>query len=159
MRSFEEMESVFILPIEKIEIDTRNRDDIPAIFVGLQYLYSNMELRQQVMTLMRDQVTLDSDHDTGRPGMNWWRVLVLATMKKGLDYDYPRLQDISNNHSTLRLMLQHGIEDRYYYTERIIQKNVDLLPVAVLNQISNLLVQEGLAVARKRPWQLLRRPS
>jgi len=32
-----------------------------------------------------------------------------------------------------------------------LQNNIDLLPVAVLNQISDLVVEEGLAVAKKDP--------
>ncbi|MCY4655899.1 MAG: hypothetical protein OXC80_03690 [Gammaproteobacteria bacterium] len=96
------MESVFTLPIEQIEIDTKSRDDIPAIFIGLQHLYRHKELLQRVLTLMRDQVASDNDHDTGRPGINWWRVLVLATLKTGLDCDYAHLTELANQHMILR---------------------------------------------------------
>jgi len=105
LRSLEEMNSIFIVPIEQIEIDTDCRDDIPVILIGLQQLYSDKALLQQALILMRDQVAPDIDHDTGRPGMHWWRILVLAIVKQGLDCDYARLMDQSNQHQALRLML------------------------------------------------------
>ena len=105
MRTLEEMNSIFIVPIEQIEIDTDCRDDIPVILIGLQQLYSDKALLQQALILMRDQVAPDIDHDTGRPGMHWWRILVLAIVKQWLDCDYARLMDQANQHQALRLML------------------------------------------------------
>ena len=151
MRRPEERESVFTVPVDKIEIGLNSRDDIPAILVGLQRLYLNTEIREQILKLMEEHVAVDCDHGTGRPGMNWWRLLVLATMKQGLDCDYARLGELANHHDTLREMLQHEPHDKYEYTERTLENNIDLLPVAVLNQISDLEVQEGLAIANKDP--------
>ena len=158
MRSLEELESVFIVPIEQIEIDTKSRDDIPALLIGLQHLYSHKELLQQVFIVMRDHVAPDTNHNIGRPGMNWWQILVLAVVKQGLDCDYARLMELANQHRTLRQMLQHEGHDRHRYTERTLQNNINLIPETVLNQISLLVVQTDLAVARKRPWRRLRRP-
>ena len=151
MRTSEAKESIFIVPIDQIKINTKSRDDIPAILVGLQHLYLKTEIREQILTLMEAHVAKDCDHDTGRPGMNWWRLLVLATLKQGLDCDFARLEELANEHNTLRPMLQHGSHDTSAYTERTLQNIIDLLPVSVLNQISDLVVQEGLTVAKKSP--------
>jgi len=101
LRSSEEMKSLFIEPIEQVVIDKGSRDDIPAFLVGIQHLYLNTEIREQILKLMEEHVAVDCDHDTGRPGMNWWRLLVLATLKPGLDCDYARLEELANEHQTL----------------------------------------------------------
>ena len=101
MRRSEERELVFILPVDKTKISLKSRDDNPAILVGLQHLYLNTEIRAQILTLIQGYVAKDCDHDTGRPGMNWWRLLVLATLKPGLDCDYARLEELANEHQTL----------------------------------------------------------
>ena len=105
MRSLEEKNSIFFVPIDQTEINTKCRDYLPAILFGLQHMYSDKALLQQVLMLMRDHVAPDIDHDTSRPGMHWWRILVLAIVKQGLDCDYARLMDQSNQHQALRLML------------------------------------------------------
>ena len=135
----------------------KRRDDIPAILVGLQHLYMKTEIRKQILTLMEAHVAPDHDHDAGRPGMHRWRLLVLTSLKQGLDCDYARLEELANEHNTLRQMLQLERHDTLEYTERTLQDNINLLPVTVLNQISDLVVQEGLDVANKRPWRRLRR--
>ena len=135
----------------------KRRDDIPAILLGLQHLCLKTEIRKQILTLMEAHVAPERDYDAGLPGMHWCRLLVLASLKQGLDCDYARLQELANKHNTLRQMLQHERHETFEYTERTLQDNINLLPVTVLNQISDLVVQEGLDVANKRPWRRLRR--
>ena len=159
MRSSEKKEPVFIVPIDQIKINLKRRDDIPVILGGLQHLYVNTETREQLLMLMEEHVPEDCDPDTRQPGMDWWRLLVLATLKMGLDCDFARLEELANEHNTLRLMLQHASHDRHRYIEYTLQNNIALIPVAVLNQIGELVVQEGLACANRRSWRRLRRPN
>jgi len=156
LQSSKEKEIFFINPIDQIWINPKSRDDIPVIMIGLQQLYMNTEIRKHIQTLMEKHVVRDHVHHTGHPEMNWWRLLVLATLKHGLDCDYAHLEELANHHITLRQMLQHEPHDNYEYDQRTLQNNIDLLPVAVLNQIGDLVVQEDLAVKRKRAWRLLR---
>ena len=39
------------IAIAQIEIDSKSRDDIPAVLKGLQHIYTNPPLRERVFTL------------------------------------------------------------------------------------------------------------
>ena len=41
--------------------------------------------------------------------MDLWHILVLATVRVGLDIDYDRLEDLANHHRLIRLIL--GVDD------------------------------------------------
>ncbi len=70
-----------------------------------------------MLILMREHVTPDIDHDTGRPEMHWWRILILAIVKQGFDCDYARLMELANQLKALPLMLLHEFHDGHRYTE------------------------------------------
>ena len=42
--------------------------------------------------------------EDGRPGMDLWRVLVVAVLQHGLNCDYDRLQELANRPQTVREM-------------------------------------------------------
>ena len=103
------------IAIGEIEIDAKSRDDIPAALRGIQHLYTNKRLRQQISTLLSEQVCPGINLKVGRPGMDLWRVLVLAVLKQGLGCDFDRLQELANKHITVREMLGHS--NRFYQDE------------------------------------------
>ena len=96
------------LAIAEIRIDERSRDDIPAVLRGLQEIYTHDEKREQLFALLEESLTSKTRHTTGRPGMQLWRIFVLATLKQGLNCDFDRLQQYANHHDTVRQMLGHG---------------------------------------------------
>ena len=155
MRKREAERNIFIVPIESIEISETSRDDVPALLRGLHHLYTQDELFEEVMTLLESHVAPDCDHGNGRPGMTLWNMLVLATMKQGLALDYDRLEDMANQHLTLRMMLQHPDKDKFKYSARYLKNNVDLLTPEVLRKVNDIVVREGLKVAGKRPGDAL----
>lgn len=155
MRRREASDDLFVVPIESIRIREKSRDDIPALLRGLQHLYVEKRLRDEVFALLERHVAPDRDHANGRPGMMLWQILVLAVIKQGLDCDYDRLEELANEHHTLRLMLQHVPEDPTEYSFRTLKNNVDLLTPAVLAQVNDIVVREGLAVAGKSPGAAL----
>ena len=55
--------------IAQIEFDPRSRDDIPAILKGLQYIYVNKAVRDEVFTLLEGALDSKASAQTGRPGM------------------------------------------------------------------------------------------
>ena len=59
------------------------------------------------MTLLKSHVAKDCAHGNGRPGMTLWNLLVLATLKQGLNDDYDRSEALANEHRTHWRMLQH----------------------------------------------------
>ncbi len=43
----------------------------------------------------------------GRPGMDYWTLFVLATLRLVIDCDYDRLHNLANHHRQLRQLLGH----------------------------------------------------
>ncbi len=96
--------------IADIVFDPKSRDDIPPRLRGLQHLYLEPAVRERILPSWRRC----SEHadgegparsDTGRPGMPQWTILVLGTLRLGLNADYDRIQELANQHTTLRQML------------------------------------------------------
>jgi len=91
-----------------------------------------------VFVLLEAEVNPRARMDTGRQGMELWRILVLAILKQGLSCDYDRLAELANEHSTLRQMLGHGLMEHHYERQTIVD-NVRLLSPQLLASISQLL--------------------
>ena len=130
------------IPIADIQFDASSRDDIPAVLRGLQYLYCDDELRQQVFDLLEQQLLqrprTDADQDAaptarinpdvGRPGLQLWQVVVLAVLKQGLNCDYDLLAELASKHLDVRRML--GLPEGFAeqrFTQRTVARNVGLL--------------------------------
>ena len=141
--------------IGEIDIDAKSRDDIPALLRGIQHIYTNRQIREKIFALLQEQVRPGINLKVGRPGMDLWRVFVLAVVKQGLGCDYDRLQELANQHQTVRKMLGHSIgfyEDKtsYYQLQTLID-NVSLLRAQLLSEIGKIVVESGHEVARKKP--------
>ena len=96
------------VPIEGIEIDPLSRDDVPAILRGLQLIRCDEGTRQELFALLEAHFRPGVDRGVGRPGMDIWRIVVLAVPEQGLGCDFDRLQELANQHRTVREMLGHG---------------------------------------------------
>jgi len=143
--------------IADIDITPRSRDDIPAILKGLQYLYTDSEARKNVFCALEKVLDPAVSTDTGRPGMELWKIFVLATLKLGLNCDFDRLQELANQHSTLRQMLGHpDWGDTTHYKLQTLIDNVSKLSPAVLADINQVIVDTGHKVAKKKPGDVLR---
>jgi IS5 family transposase len=131
------------IDIASIQLDINSRDDIPQLLRGLQYLYEDNSLREQVFAIL-EKLTDGINCRLGRPGMNLWKILVLGTLRLNLNCDYDRLQELANNHKTIRQMLGHGItdEDRYYGLQTL-KDNVALFTLDHLNDINQIVVSAG----------------
>ena len=159
------------VPIEDLVLDARSRDDIPAVLKGIQQLFANRSLRQQIFDLLQRHLldnpaaddqpsvppTAQPDPGRGRPGMALWAVLVLALLKQGLKCDFDRLTELANKHSDVRSMLGlSGLASEQYFSHRSVVRNVSLLTPALLQELNHLVVQEGLrlvGVEEEQPLQ------
>ena len=131
-------------PIDQIKIDMRSRDEIPKLLIGLQYIYCNPELRQGVFNILKNIIPENTNSKTGRPGMNLWKILVMATIRVNCNWDYDKLQEIINNHKTIRQMLGHGMmDDDKIYPLQTLKDNVSLLTPEILDKINTLVNKEG----------------
>ena len=143
--------------IEDIELDWKSRDDIPALLLGLQFLYSDETFRVRLFTLMDEYMLPGIDRQVGRPGMEMWRILVMGVVKQGLGCDFDRLHELVNEHKTLRRFLGHSqVWDEHRYQYQTLVDNVSLLRPELLVEVNQLIVESGHAVARKKPGELLR---
>ena len=115
------------IPIATIQFDVRSRDEIPKVLIGLQRLYGNPEIRKKVFKELMDLIPGNVDPNNGRLGMDLWKILVLGTLRLSCNWDYDKLMEIANNHSTLRLMLGHSLIDREYrYALQTLKDNISL---------------------------------
>ena len=52
--------------------------------------------------------TVTSSADLGRPGMTYWSILVLGAVRLGCNFDYDRLQNLAEEHRSLRQVMGIG---------------------------------------------------
>jgi len=131
------------IPISKIEFDLQSRDEIPKILIGLQYIYDSPEMREEIFSILDEIIPEETDLKNGRPGMDLWKIVVLGTIKLSCNWDYDKLQEIANNHKTLRQMLGHGTFDDYRYALQTLKDNVSLVTPEVLDKINQVVVNAG----------------
>ena len=144
--------------ISAIELDPRSRDDIPRILRGLQYIYTTEELRAEVFAILAEVLPQGADGkgkvsaDTGRPGMEQWKILVLGTLRLGLNADYDRIQELANQHTTIRQMLGHSdwADERRYSLQRL-EENLRLFTPEILDRINQVVVRAGHQLVKKSP--------
>jgi len=130
--------------ITAIKFDLRSRDDIPQLLMGLQYIYSDKKVRNEVFEILSEIIPEGVKRDTGRPGMHLWRILVLGTLRLSCNWDYDRLQEMANHHEKIREMLGHGLKDKnYVYSLQTLKDNMALFTPAVLDRISEIVVAAG----------------
>ena len=144
-----------VVDIAAIQLDPRSRDDIPRLLRGLQYIYMQPQVREEVFTILRDVVPLDAagqpvSVDTGRPGMSQWQILVLGVLRLGLNADYDRIQELANQHLTVRQMLGHGdFADDKNWGVQTLKDNLRLFTPAILERINAAVVTAGHALVKK----------
>jgi transposase, IS5 family len=149
--------------IARIKLDPKSRDDIPQLLAGLQYIYTNPELRQTIFKILEEVVpnrpgSAENDKastDKGRPGMEQWRILVLGTLRLGLNADYDRIHELANQHCTVRQMLGHGFADyQDQYHLQTIKDNLRLFTPELLARIDQEVVQSGHILLKKNDVNL-----
>lgn len=142
--------------ISQIDFDLRSRDEIPKLLMGLQYIYCNMEMRREVFKILDDIVPKGTNENNGRPGMELWKILVLGTIRLNCNWDFDKLQEIANNHNTLRQMLGHASiwKDDYQYALQTLKDNVSLLTPGVLDRINQVVVKSGHNLVKKKDEKL-----
>jgi len=136
--------------IGDIEFDLRSRDEIPKLLMGLQHIWCTPELREKVFEILEKIVPQGTSAETGRPGMELWKILVLGTLRLNCNWDYDKVQEMANQHSTLRQMLGHAFLDQsYQYPIQTIKDNVRLLTPQGLDEINQVVVKAGHNLVKK----------
>ena len=136
--------------ISTIKFDLRSRDEIPKLLMGLQYIYMTPELREEVFKILETMIPEGIDPNNGRPGMSLWQILVLGVIRLNCNWDYDKLQEIANNHRTLRKMLGHDLLNEDSYPLQTLRDNVSLLTPELLDQINQIVIQAGHTLVKKK---------
>jgi hypothetical protein len=150
---FETQPDLQIVPIEKIRLPLRSRDELPPILAGLQWLWMHPTLRAEILALLEAAV-LAGKQATGRTGMDLWQILVLGVVRLGLDADWDRLEHIANYDLLVRQML--GVpatpwgEDAPVFARQTLRDNVALLDEALLREINARIAAAGREVFAKK---------
>ncbi len=140
------------VPIERVQIPLKSRDELPPILAGLQWIFQTPEINEKVFALLESKLTAGKK-DTGRPGLQLWQILVLGVVRLGLDCDYDRLEDLANHHTLLRQIL--GVSpvptaDEKPFHYKTLSENVCHLDEELLGQINSIIAQAGRNVFKKK---------
>lgn len=140
------------IDIADVVIEINNRDEIPELLRGLQHLYTNTAIRTAIFKELWNIVPEGIDKTTGRMGMSLWRILVLGTLRLCCNWDYDKLQEIANNHRTLRQILGHGLLDNEFnYSRQTLNDNLRWFTPKILDKINQIVVNAGLSTLTGNP--------
>ena len=142
--------------IEDIKLNLKFRDGVPALLIGLQYLFPQKAWRDRLFAIMDECILPGINRKVGRPGMAMWNILVMSVVKQGLGCDFDWLHELVNEHKTLRKFLGHISEDDYLYHYQTLVDNVSLLNPKLLGKVNQLIVECGHTVVGKKPGEPLR---
>lgn len=138
------------IDIANIRLDPRSRDDIPELLRGLQYLYTDKQLRAEIFEVLARLTPPTINAEMGRPGMALWKIFVMGSLRLNLNCDYDRLQELVNNHKTIRQMLGHGFtDDDLTYHLQTLKDNVQLFTPEILDEINQVVVKAGHQLKKK----------
>ena len=76
-KRFELQLALGAVPIERVEISTRTRDELPPTLAALQWVFATPQVSREVFQLLEDRL-LHNDRSKGRPGVDLWQILVLV---------------------------------------------------------------------------------
>ncbi len=130
--------------VPDVRLNTACRDEIIPILKALQHLYSQPELRDQLLNDVAQDVNATGRADRGRPGMDYWSILVLGAVRLGCNLNYDRLQNLAEEHRSLRLIMGvGGWGEVTSFDWRCLRDNIALLSPDTIERLNHLIVAEG----------------
>lgn len=109
-KRFEQQRKLGVISISEVKLPLKSRDELPPILRALQHIYITPELNEEVFRILEGKV-LKGKKKTGRYGMELWHILVLSSVRLGLEANYDRLEDFANHHKLIRQIL--GVETEF----------------------------------------------
>jgi hypothetical protein len=130
-------------PIGSVSLNLNCRDAIVPILLVLRYIYNKPHLRTKILEGIGKDVNGKSNRKRGRPGMDYWPILVLAAVRLGCNLTYDGLQNLAEEHRALRWTMGIGDWSDQKFDWRQIQHNLTAVRPETLEHINHVLVQEG----------------
>jgi len=142
---FEIQYEIGVMPIEKVPLPERSRDEIPAVLRALQYLYKTPELNAKVCEVLERRI-LEKKQKTGREGMHLWAALVLGVVRNARGTNYDHLHYIANYDWLTRSIM--GVEtawgyDKKQFSFQTIKDNVALIDEDLIQEINHIVIDSG----------------
>ena len=98
--------------ISNVRLNLGCRDEIIPILAALKHIYARPKLRDEILRAVARDVNHDSSSECGRKGMDYWPIMVLASVRLGCNFNYDRLHDLAEQHRALRQMMGIGEWDK-----------------------------------------------
>lgn len=145
MRLVLPQERLDCLPVTEVKLNLSCRDEIIPILRALQHLYGSAQMRRELLALVGKDVNRTSSRKHGRRGLSYWEILVLGAVRLGCNLDYDKLQDLAENHRSLRLIMGIGDwqDEEVDFDWRRIEDNVIKLRPETVKKINDLVVAAG----------------
>jgi transposase, IS5 family len=130
--------------VADVRLNTECRDEIIPILRALQHIHTQPTLRDQLLAAVAQDASATASPDLGRPGLDYWSILVLAAVRLGCNLDYDRLQNLAEEHRSLRLIMGvGGWEDDISFDWRCLRDNITLLSPDTIERLNHRIVAEG----------------
>ena len=134
--------------VTQVPLNLNCRNETVPILRGLQHIYSRPEVRNPILRAIARDVNGKSKAHRGRPGLDYWEILVLAAARLGCSYNYDQLQDLAENHRALRRVMGIGDwseekKDKKRFDWRRIRDNLTRLRPETIEQINQVIIREG----------------
>ena len=149
-KSFEAQLLFGAVPIEKVVIPTKSRDEMPPVLAALQWIFVTPEVSREVFALLEKSIN-SSSKSTGRPGMDLWHILVLGVIRMTLNANYDRLHYVANTDSLTRQLLgQPAFDMTLKFSLSTLKDNIPLVTKGLLQEINDIVVKHGREVISKK---------
>ena len=141
------------IPIESVKIPEKSRDELPAVLAGLQWIFKNSEVKEEIFKVLEEKVCGDKKR-TGRPGMELWHILILGVVRLALDSDYDRLEYLVHYDVLLRQIM--GLDTIFAgdfgkgFHQKTISENVCHVDEELLKKINKIIVKAGRPMLKKK---------
>ena len=98
---FEQQMNLRTVAISDVKFPFKSRDELPPVLKALQYIFLSPELNEKIFLLLENKIVAGKKK-TGGPGIDLWHILVLAVVRRTLDANRDRLEDMANYHELIR---------------------------------------------------------
>lgn len=137
-----------LVPLLNVHLNPRSRDETVKLIRGLQGVYADASVRQEVLDLIARDVLQGVRRDIGRPGMDLWSIFVLLCAREALRLDYDRLEDLAEHHALIRAAMGLGDwQQGYHFDWTRIWRNVRKVRAETVAEINRRVVRLGHTLA------------
>ena len=144
-----------LVPLLTVRLNPRSRDEKVKLMRGLQGVYADAVVRQEILDLIAQDVLQGARRDTGRPGMDVWSIFVLLACREALQADYDELEDLAEHHTLIRAAL--GIGDwqgEWHFDWSRIWRNVRAVRAETVAEINRRVLRLGHQIAPEATEQV-----